>query len=175
MYFYFVTRFSKALVIYKLGWLSPCQGILYPLAYKQDKLILENFIGNLKEIAPTVWLNQSWYSRTQVCDPGIKVQTIHSAKGLQYRVVIILWSDLLPTLFADSDEETHRKLLYVGLTRAEDFLLISSSRHSQFIDQIAESNKVTFASYKSDTFMIYEDDPQNREEELKVMLNNFTW
>ena len=121
-------------------------GILYPFAGRYNKPILKNFIDNLKDIAPTVWLNQSSDSRTQVCDPGIKVQTIHSAKGLQYKAVIILWSDLLPTRFADSDEETDRRLLYVGLTRAEDFLLISSSGHSKFIDQIAKSHKVTFAS-----------------------------
>lgn len=147
-------------------------GILYPLAYNKDKPILKNFIGNLKEIAPTVWLNENWNSKTQVCDPGIKVQTIHSAKGLQYRVVIILWGDLLPTRFADSDEEKDRRLLYVGLTRAEDFLLISSSGHSKFIDRIAESNKVMCASSKLDTLMVYENNPQNKEEELKVLLNN---
>lgn len=116
-------------------------GILYPFAGKYNKPVLRNLIENLKAIAPTVWLNQSSDSRTKVCDRGIKVQTIHSAKGLQYKVVIILWSDLLPTRFADSDEETDRRLLYVGLTRAEDFLLISSSGHSKFSDRIAKSHK----------------------------------
>ena len=111
-------------------------GILYPLAFKKDKPILQGLIKNLNEIAPTVWLNESSDSRTKVCNSGIKVQTIHSAKGLQYKVVIILWADLLPTKFADSTEAGDRKLLYVGLTRAEDLLAISCSRDSKFITQI---------------------------------------
>lgn len=121
-------------------------GIFYPLAYKKDKPILQNFIDQLNEITPTVWLNKSRDSRFQVCEPGIKVQTIHSAKGLQYKAVIVLWSDLLPTNFANTDEETEKRLLYVGLTRAEDFLAISSSRDSVFVSQIADSNKAVPAS-----------------------------
>jgi len=30
-----------------------------------------------------------------VLDEGVKIQTVDSAKGLQYRVVILLWSDAL--------------------------------------------------------------------------------
>lgn len=111
-------------------------GIFYPLALKKDKPILRSLIDNLNKIAPTVWLNENSDSRTKVCNSGIKVQTIHSAKGLQYKVVIILWTDLLPTRFPNSTESDDRKLLYVGLTRAEDFLAISYSSPSRFITQI---------------------------------------
>ena len=117
-------------------------GIFYRLIYKRDRPILENFITNLNQIAPSVWLNKGRDSRTQICDPGIKIQTIHSAKGLQYKAVIILWGDLLPAQFDDTDEETEKKLLYVGLTRAEDFLVISHSKNSIFMNQIAKSDEV---------------------------------
>ena len=117
-------------------------GIFYRLVYKRDRPVLENFVNNLNEITPAIWLNKSKDSRFQVCDPGIKVQTIHSAKGLQYKAVIILWGDLLPAWFNDTDEATEERLLYVGLTRAEDFLVITSSDDSIFMNQIASSDKV---------------------------------
>lgn len=148
-------------------------GLLYPNCYQTEKPILKNFVANLEKIAPTVWLsNKTVDARAKVCDPGIKVQTIHSAKGLQYKVVIIIWGDKFATHYGRRDEEKDRRLLYVGLTRAEDFLLISSSGDSKFIDQIAESNKVMFASYNSDALTIHEHNPQNKQEELGVLLNN---
>lgn len=117
-------------------------GIFYRLVYKKDRPILESFIDSLNRVIPTVWLNKGRDSRTQICDPGVKIQTIHSAKGLQYKAVIVLWGSLLPAQFGDTDEETEKKLLYVGLTRAEDYLAISYSKDSTFMSQIANSNEV---------------------------------
>ncbi len=117
-------------------------GILYPLASKRDKPLLPQLINDLQELAPTVWLNENKHTRTKVSETGIKVQTIHSAKGLQYRAVILMWSDALPKDFGDSDEEADRRLFYVGLTRPEDFLVISASGASKFITEIENSGKV---------------------------------
>ena len=60
-------------------------------------------------------LPSSCAARARVTESGVKLQTIHSAKGLQYRAVILLWADLL---------NAERRLLYVGLTRAEDLLAV---------------------------------------------------
>lgn len=121
-------------------------GILYPYAGKYGKPILKDFLENLNLVVPTVWLSETQDSRNKVCESGVKVQTIHSAKGIQYRAVIILWTGLLPTNFQNSDEEQDRRLLYVALTRAEDFLLISNHKNSKFVNQILESNKVMITS-----------------------------
>lgn len=58
--------------------------ILYPLAPRRDKGLLRDLMTTLQEIAPVVWLNDpnDRHARTKVTEPGIKIQTIHSAKGL---------------------------------------------------------------------------------------------
>lgn len=118
-------------------------GILYPFLAGMEnnysfngRNALTNFISKLKQVAPTVWLSENKHSRTQVCDPGIKVQTIHSAKGLQYRIVIVLWGGLLPAYFGQRTLSGDRKLMYVALTRAEDLLMVSYSNKSKFVEQM---------------------------------------
>jgi superfamily I DNA/RNA helicase len=82
------------------------------------------------------------YSTKKVADlPGIRVSTIHSSKGFQFKAVILFGADSLP--FSDDEEEIEKgeKLFYVALTRAEDFLVIvSSGKKSEFIDRILGLN-----------------------------------
>lgn len=118
--------------------------IFYPLAFKRDREILRELVDSLVEIAPVIWLTDpdNWRAKTRVSDPGIKIQTINSAKGLQYRAVILMWADNLPRQFQNSDEQEDRRLLYVGLTRPEDFLVVSASGSSKFITEIENSDKI---------------------------------
>ena len=118
-------------------------GILYPFLAGMEnnypfngRNALRNFTSKLSQVAPTVWLNEDRRSREKVCDPGIKVQTIHSAKGLQYRIVIVLWGGLLPAYFGQRTLSGDRKLMYVALTRAEDLLMVSYSNKSKFVEQM---------------------------------------
>ncbi|RUS93797.1 DNA helicase [Dulcicalothrix desertica PCC 7102] len=129
----------------KIEPLKPEQiAIFYPLAYKNEQPILQQLIQGLTDLAPVVWLNDpnDYSARTRVVEPGIKVQTIHSAKGLQYRAVIFMWADHLPRQFDDTNVEEERCLMYVALTRPENYLAISSSGYSDFISEIQESGKV---------------------------------
>ena len=118
-------------------------GILYPFLAGMEnnypfngKNAIGDFISRLKQVAPTVWLSEDKRSREKVCNPGIKVQTIHSAKGLQYRIVIVLWGGLLPACFGQRTLSGDRKLMYVALTRAEDLLMVSYSNKSKFVEQM---------------------------------------
>lgn len=115
--------------------------ILYPMASSREKVNLKGLIQGLGKFAPVVWLNESPASRELVTKPGIKIQTVHSAKGLQYRAVILMWADLLPRSFSDTNEAEERCVMYVGMTRPEDYLVISSSDFSPFIQEIKGSGK----------------------------------
>ena len=105
-------------------------GILYRRLARADQPLLAGLIGDLQRVAPVRWLNakDDAKARTRVLEPGIKVQTIHAAKGLQYRAVIVLWAGDLPYVPPQSqhDEKAERRLFYVGLTRAEDFLALTA-------------------------------------------------
>ncbi|MGF1525254.1 MAG: 3'-5' exonuclease [Candidatus Competibacterales bacterium] len=118
--------------------------ILYPWLSGQEKPLLRELLKGLKDLTEVVWLSDpdDRRARTRVGDPGVKVQTIHSAKGLQYKAVILMALDHLPTPFDDSDEATDARLLYVGLTRPEDYLALTASRSSAFVERIARSGKV---------------------------------
>jgi superfamily I DNA/RNA helicase len=51
-----------------------------------------------------------------------------------------MWADLLPRVFfKDCNEQEERRFVYVALTRASDFLAITYSRPSRFIDEIRQS------------------------------------
>ncbi|MGB5813900.1 MAG: UvrD-helicase domain-containing protein [Thermoanaerobaculia bacterium] len=66
-------------------------------------------------------------------DRGVSLMTLHSAKGLEFETVVVggLEEGLLPH-FNSSDErediEEERRLLYVGMTRAENKLLLACCR-----------------------------------------------
>jgi RecQ family ATP-dependent DNA helicase len=59
---------------------------------------------------------------------GVNLKTIHSAKGEEYRRVIVLHLDgniFPPKQSNQNDEEEERRLLYVALTRAEEEVIIT--------------------------------------------------
>ena len=78
-------------------------------------------------------------------DESIKLLTMHSVKGLEFKVVIIIGLNdgIIPYMSFNGIENesmqelTDRKLLYVGMTRANDLLYLSSSaKPSNFINEI---------------------------------------
>ncbi|PSL40712.1 SOS regulatory protein LexA [Planomicrobium soli] len=75
----------------------------------------------------------------------VKLVTMHSIKGLEFKVIFLidLNSGLIPQdLYADAEdqktvESDERKLLYVGMTRANELLYMSSvKKPSSFIKEI---------------------------------------
>ena len=127
---------------------SPCVGkeigILYPMIPGQSRNQFDHFLTALRELDVVTWLTSQHGEdlRTKVNEPGIKVQTIHSAKGLEYRAVIIMWADMLPRTFHGHEDADERPLMYVALTRSRDFLAITHSGESGFIDIIQQSGAV---------------------------------
>lgn len=75
----------------------------------------------------------------------VKISTMHSTKGLEFKVVFIISINdgVIPYQNESSDDEDkaiesdERKLLYVGMTRANEILYLSSSvKPSKFIKEI---------------------------------------
>ncbi len=122
-------------------------GILYRKKPYKEQDIFEKFLDDLSTIAPVTWLNRDRYSRTQVFEPTIKVQTIASAKGLQYKAVFLMWSDLFAT---SADPENEQRYLYVALTRAENTLIISYSEINEFIEKMINSGDCVLIQSNAD-------------------------
>jgi DNA helicase-2/ATP-dependent DNA helicase PcrA len=69
----------------------------------------------------------------------IRLSTIHQAKGLEWRVVFILWAmeGLFPsqkTIMDDGDVSEERRLFYVATTRARDDLYLCCPRYRRTKD-----------------------------------------
>lgn len=91
-----------------------------------------NPLGNLEEFLSGISL-LSDVDKTSPDASAVKLMTIHSAKGLEFKIVFLVGMEegLFPTSRALDDEEDieeERRLCYVGVTRAEKYLYISSSQ-----------------------------------------------
>jgi hypothetical protein len=82
--------------------------------------------------------------RGRFADPsGVYVTTMHSAKGLQWRAVLVMRCDTMPfTPETNNDgaerERLERGLMYVAMTRAEQMLAFTRSTMNGFASQIQQ-------------------------------------
>ena len=110
------------------------------ILYRMDHGLINGFRDRLKAIkrdCPVVWLTEKGKNaKGRIGEAGVKILTMHSSKGLQFKAVILLFAGDCPADFPDTTEEEERSLFYVALTRAEDYLAISSSNGSKFIKEI---------------------------------------
>jgi AAA domain/UvrD-like helicase C-terminal domain/Nuclease-related domain len=87
--------------------------------------------------------------RVPVCCPsegfkepsGVCVTTMHAAKGLQWRAVLVMRADTVPFMpdrdaSRDEQERLERGLMYVAMTRAEEMLAFTRSTENGFAVQI---------------------------------------
>ena len=65
----------------------------------------------------------------------VSVMTLHSSKGLEFPFVSIVGTNVMP--YAKAEEAAEAKLLYVGMTRATEKLLITGHRCGGFLEQLA--------------------------------------
>ena len=84
-------------------------------------------------------------------DNAVSLMTIHSAKGLEFPVVFIagIEDGLMPHFHAvkDTDElEEERRLFYVGITRAQDMLVMSCARKRRLYTSVQEQQPSRFLS-----------------------------
>lgn len=84
-------------------------------------------------------------------DDSVSLMTLHSAKGLEYRVVFIagIEDGLIPHFHAIKDSEKleeERRLFYVGVTRAKDMLVMSGAKKRRLYTSIQEQLPSRFLS-----------------------------
>jgi hypothetical protein len=113
-------------------------GILYSKKLFKDEGIFKDFLKELATLAPVTWLSEGYYSRMKLFEPSIKVQTVDSAKGLQYKIVFVMWADLFEPQ-TRADQETQQRKLYVAMTRASDVLILTYSKDNEFIQRMVAS------------------------------------
>ena len=154
---------------------------------------VDDFVGWLKrkaeadgksllEMVQTIALINMLDGRDEVPD-AVSLSTLHAAKGLEFPHVFIVGveEDILP--FRDSDEkgiEEERRLMYVGITRAERSLQISYCKRrrkgrdwalcepSRFLEEMPQSELVHAGVHAE--AQVSKDEGMNKLARLKAML-----
>lgn len=82
------------------------------------------------------WVNQSYETRhnLDLAAPSVKMCTIESSKGLEFKVVFFVGLDLMPRY--KRDPETERRLAYVAMTRAQEYLHLPVVETSSFVSEV---------------------------------------
>ena len=97
--------------------------------------------------------------------PGVSLMTLHSAKGLEFPAVVVagLEEDLLPHFNAQDlpdNLEEERRLLYVGMTRAEKRLYLTTCRRRRVAGQYQDQDPSRFLSEIPERYLRIEDSPE---------------
>jgi len=116
----------------------------------------------------------------------VSLSTLHAAKGLEFPHVFIIGAeeDILP--FRESDEkgiEEERRLMYVGITRAERSLQISycnrrkrgkdwfACEPSRFLEEMPQSELIYAGGHAEAVATVTRDEGMDKLARLKAMLN----
>ncbi|WP_040228463.1 3'-5' exonuclease [Bhargavaea cecembensis] len=136
----------------------PLSGML--VLYRVRRWRGEDYVAELKsalekEGLPYYWLTESAESKRNYDRNGeaVTISTIDSSKGLDFRTVFIVNVDNMP-LPLEEDPEREASLLYIAMTRAQEYLCLTYSGHSAYtayLDAIQESRKKQHKAKKSAT------------------------
>lgn len=105
----------------------------------RTKFVGEELTSRLRAAGiPVEWLGDAKGKRRfHPAEDSVKVMTMHSSKGLEFPVVAIPGLGFLPG--PDRDPEEEAKLLYVGMARAMDQLIMTWHKDSHFVERLKEA------------------------------------
>ncbi|KGX90212.1 nuclease [Pontibacillus halophilus JSM 076056 = DSM 19796] len=119
--------------------------VLYRVKRTHKIGVVDTIQQTFKEMdIPSTWITESFASkRAYKKDDGTaKISTIDSSKGMDFQAVFMLNVDNMPFAL-EKDEKREVALMYIGMTRAIEYLTISYSAESKFtryFDEIRNKN-----------------------------------
>jgi len=103
-------------------------------SYSPDTPISEFIeqIEDIRHLSELTWFSKQYQQQNQPGKPEIILSTIHKIKGLEFDAVLIPAADCSQDIFAKEEIEEERRVRYVGMTRARDYLhLIEGEREER--------------------------------------------
>ena len=77
------------------------------------------------------------FRRFDWAQPSVKLLTLHSAKGLEFPLVVVAGLQAMP--MRDESLEEAARLLYVGMTRATHELVLSAHGRSAIVERVRQA------------------------------------
>ncbi|MBY0121470.1 nuclease-related domain-containing DEAD/DEAH box helicase [Bacillus sp. S/N-304-OC-R1] len=116
------------------------------ILYRVKKTYQMNYIDVLKRALDQEGIRYYWLTENSESkrkfereEDSVKISTIDSSKGLDFQAVFIVNIDNMPFALED-DKEREASLLYIGMTRAKEFLCLSYSGESDYTKYFDEIN-----------------------------------
>ncbi|MFT8323324.1 MAG: 3'-5' exonuclease, partial [Bacillus sp. (in: firmicutes)] len=133
------------------------------ILYRVKRTHKVNFIDAIKhslmkEEIPFCWITENEHAKRKFDreEDTVKISTIDSSKGLDFQAVFIVNVDNMPFPL-EEDKEREIALLYIGMTRAKQYLCLSYSGESAFTKYFEEiKEKQTDASEGNEKVLINE-------------------
>lgn len=138
----------------------------------------EKNIVTIAELLEEITLMQSQYDASAHESNPVLLMTLHAAKGLEFDVVVLsgLEDGLLPSTRSLTDSEAieeERRLLYVGITRAREYLLLTHSRFRYTFGSMTDQRRSRFLKEISDSLLSLQDCSQWKEQQVVSFIKNW--
>ncbi len=111
--------------------------ILYRWSNYRGYPIVNNLLSRLESKGiPYQWITEDNTTKATFdwAEDSVKISTVHSAKGMDAPVVIILGAETFRENADNMNDEV--KLLYVALTRAREFLMVLYTEETQLVQRL---------------------------------------
>jgi hypothetical protein len=109
--------------------------ILYKAGFIADEITQALDIMKI----PYDWLSDRNSKRFDSLRDSVKIMTLHSSKGLEFPIVAIAGLGFMP--YKEGEVVDDARLLYVGMTRATEHLLMTGSKNSVFVQRLSMFEK----------------------------------
>ena len=107
----------------------------YDPKHKQDENLLNQAFANACAVANVEWVISSHAKKKLNLDSNsIKILNLESCKGLEFKHVFCLGIEQMPR--QNREAETERKLAYVAMTRAQEYLYVLATEAQGFYQEI---------------------------------------
>jgi superfamily I DNA and RNA helicase len=114
---------------------------------RNDKPLFDELIQQLDNSGfGACWVTENEVSKYQYSNknPGVRIITSLSSLGLEFKVVIVLWTQQFANVHASDPEiaAQERRKLYVAMTRAQEELYMFGSGNVPILNELAQNQYV---------------------------------
>lgn len=127
--------------------------------------VLSDFLENIALVQQEYSLQEK--NKKKENRDGVRLMTLHSSKGLEFEVVFLVGFEegILPhsrSMIDETDIEEERRLCYVGITRAKDYLYISYATRRLYFGKSSLNEASRFLHDIPESLVNFDRPPQDQ-------------